>query len=134
MRKALTIKVKSKTTTLKYVINSLVATTADFLTFFLGVNGLHLETVFATLLGNTAGAGVSYSVQHHWVFKHKSEQKMRVRIAKFAVGVAISMLSNMVLVSLLHYLFGWAPWPARVGAAIGAWSLGYWFNKKIVFK
>jgi putative flippase GtrA len=134
MRKALTAKVKSKSTVLKYVVNSMAATTADFLTFFLMSDGLGVEVVVATLTGNTAGAAASYSVLHEWVFKNKSEQKKRVRVAKFAFGVALCMLSNMVLVSLLHYLFGWAAWPARIGAAIGAWSLGYWFNKKVVFK
>ena len=52
---------------------------------------------------------------------------------KFESSLAV-LLSNMLLVSLLHYLLGWAPWPARIAAAVGAWSLGYWFNKKIVFK
>ena len=131
---SLKIKVKSKKTAIKYAFNSVVATTADFMVFLIALNGLQIETVIATLMGNTAGATVSYSILHQWVFKHKSEQKIRVRIAKFAVGVAISMLSNMLLVSLLHYLLGWAPWPARIAAAVGAWSLGYWFNKKIVFK
>ncbi len=134
MRKALTTKVKSKSTVLKYGLNSIVATMADFLMFFIMSNGLGSEVVIATFVGNAAGAGVSYTVLHEWVFKNKSEQKRRVRVAKFTLGVAICMLSNMILVSLLHYLFGWAAWPARVGAAVGAWSLGYWFNKKVVFK
>ncbi len=133
MRKALTAKVKSKSTVAKYALNSLMATTADFSAFLLS-NNMGNEVLISTIMGNTVGAGVSYAVLHEWVFKNKSEQKRRVRVAKFAFGVAICMLSNMVLVSLLHYWLGWSAWPARIGAAVGAWSLGYWFNKKVVFK
>lgn len=134
MLKTHRIKVKSKVTVLKYAFNSLVATTADFFTFHLLVDGLTVETVSATFWGNVAGAVVSFSLLQHWVFKNTSEKKTRRRISKFTLGVAITMLSNMMLVTLLHYIFGWSAWPARIGAALGAWALGYWFNRKIVFK
>lgn len=134
MYKIVAAKAKSKVTLFKYALNSLTATSADFSAFFLFFNGIGLEAVFSTFLGNLVGATVSYSMQARWVFKAKTEQKKRVRIAKFAVGVVIGILSNLFLVSLLHYLLGWATWPARIAAAVGAWSLGYWFNKKIVFK
>ena len=118
----------------KYVVNSLAATTADFLTFYMLVNGILCEAVTATMLGNIAGAFVSFWILQRWVFVDAAPEKLAWQLSKFAAGVGICIVSNMLLVAVLNHFLGWAPWPSRVTAAIGAWGLGYWINHKLVFR
>ena len=124
----------SPSVTAKYVVNSLAATTADFLTFYMLVNGVLCEAVTATMLGNIAGALVSFGILQRWVFRDASTERLSWLLSKFAAGVAICIVSNMLLVGLLHHFLGWAPWPSRIVAAVSAWILGYWINHKRVFR
>lgn len=125
---------KKRAATLKYAVNSVVATQADFITFHLLHEGMSGDAVFATFGGNTVGAGVSFLLLQRWVYPHAAPDKMRRRLTRFALGVAVSTAANVALMSALHHWSGWAPWPSRIGAAGGAWGIGYWFNQNVVFK
>lgn len=118
----------------KYVVNSLAATTADFLTFYMLVNGILCEAVTATVFGNVAGACISFWILQRWVFTDATSERLTWQLSKFAAGVGICILSNMLLVGIFHHLMGWTPWPSRITAALGAWVLGYWINHRLVFR
>jgi len=119
---------------IKYLGNSLAATGADFTTFHMLVFSMQMEAVKATMLGNMAGAGVSFTLLQWWVFRGVSQDHIARKIVKFAVGVGICIISNMILVAIFNHLMGWTPWPSRITAAVGAWALGYWYNARVVFK
>lgn len=126
--------VKKRAETIKYAVNSVAATNADFLTFHALHKGLGGEAVMSTLGGNAVGAGVSFLILQQWVFRDAAPTRMRRKVSRFALGVAVSMAANMALMAAMHHGIGMSAWPARVGSAVGAWGVGYWFNKKVVFK
>jgi putative flippase GtrA len=118
----------------KYMINSVVATTTDFMIYGVLVNALDNEPVQSVLMGNIGGAAVSFLLLHHWVFRDASAQKIRKKVFRFMMGFALTMSTSAVLVAFIHHGLGGSPWVARLTAAGVAWGLGYWFNRHIVFK
>lgn len=133
MLKPIQLKIKAYAIVLKYALNSLAATAMDFTTYHFLVDRFGVEVVVSTFLGNAMGAVISYSMLRLWVFKEASGQQTSQQIGKFIAGVVMITITNMIFVSMLHYFFAWSAWPARIASAIGAWLLGYWFNRKIVF-
>jgi len=110
------------------------ATAADFSAFHLLADIAKTEIVTSTLGGNLFGAINSFLLLYFWVFKGAQEGKLSQKISKFAIGVILCTLCNMLFAGLFHYCFGWSIWNARIIAALGTWVLGYWYNKRITFR
>jgi putative flippase GtrA len=123
-----------KAPALKYVVNSLAATSLDFWSFHLLLSTASWSVVGATFGGNTMGAAISFWLQQRWVFKDAQPVRLRKRLIRFVTGVGLCMVSNMVFVAILADIAGWPAWPARITAACAAWILGFWFNRKVVFR
>jgi putative flippase GtrA len=117
----------------KYGLSSLGATSVDFAVFHLVLTWLLMPAVPATVAGRCAGMVVAFWMQRYWVFRHTHATnwwKMRV---KYGSGVILGMGLNVSGVWLLHDVFGWLPWPARIASAIAGWFLLFWFNRYVVF-
>lgn len=127
-------KIIQSNSVLPYMVNSVVATAADFSVFHIGLTQLGCEAVWATFLGNCVGAVLSFFMLRFWVFADAAPASLKLRMAKFAVGVCLIMLTNAVLVAFFHHICIFPAWPSRIGAAIGAWLVGFLFNRHIVFE
>ena len=134
MRVKIAEKRKKSAKLLQYGVNSVAATAVDFLSFQFFRDIVQTEMVMATFGGNIMGASISFILLQKWVFKGRSEEKKRRKLAKFVAGVLLSMVLNTFMTGWLHYIAGWEVWPARIGAALVAWLLGFWFNRTIVFR
>jgi putative flippase GtrA len=119
---------------LQYALNSVLATAADFTIFFLLTHYTNVEIMLSTILGNAAGAIVSFFLLYHWVFRDHSTKKWHRYMPRFAFGVAVCTVSNSLLTGFLHYSFQLEPVLARIAAAILTWMLGYQLNKQIFVK
>lgn len=125
---------KAISTTLKYIFNSIVATASDFLGFHLFLTVVGIDTVFATFGGNVIGAVVSFFLLRYFVFVDAAPARLTKQMSRFAIGVGLIMCANVILVTFFHHLCALPPWPSRIGAALGAWIVGYFFNRKLVFQ
>lgn len=93
---------------LGYVAAGLAATATHYAVMVALVTWAALAEVAASSLGFIAGAGVKYPLNYWAVFA--SEQRHRVAIPRFALGLAVGFVLNALLLALLlrlldvHYM------------------------------
>jgi putative flippase GtrA len=117
----------------KYGSASLMATSADFVMFHIGLTYLGVTPVLATILGRSMGAIVAFLLHRSWVFKGSKNRDGNVLRLKYVLGILLGMGLSAVGVWLLNGVLSLDPWPARIVTATAVWFFGFLFNKKIVF-
>lgn len=117
----------------KYGLTSLTATGVDFSVFHLALTMMAAHAVQATVAGRCTGAVVSFWLQRRWVFQAAHATQWQALVVKYSSGVLLGMSMNVGGVWLLHDLFDWRPWPARIAAATATWLIVFLFNHRVVF-
>lgn len=118
----------------KYSTTSVAATAVDFSVFYLlGLSVGNLPDSAAALLSVICGAWVSWTLHRRWVFTH-SEVGLRAAGSRYFAGVLLCIALNAVAVALLCDVLGFQRMFGRAMAAVSAWVVVYWFNRRVVFK
>ena len=118
----------------KYSATSVAATAVDFSVFYLlGFSGENLPDSAAALLSAGCGAWVSWTLHRRWVFAH-SEVGLRAASSRYFAGVLLCIALNALAVLLLCDVLALPRMLGRTVAAVSAWAVVYWFNRRVVFK
>jgi putative flippase GtrA len=122
-----------KQTTAKYMLVSLLATVSDFLVFsFLGMFNPQSDAV-STIISMLVGAVVAWSLHYYWVFRH-SLVSFNQKWKRYVGGIGLSMLFNVLIMALLADLLACPRMASRVCTSMLVWAIGFWFNRRMVFK
>jgi putative flippase GtrA len=117
----------------KYALVSVFATALDF-TIFFGIS--HFSTVagsVATFTGACAGGVLSYFLHAKWVFS-ASKVEPRAMTVRYVAGVLLSIFLNSIFVGISCDWLDFPRIPSRILAAVLAWIVIFWFNRRVVFK
>jgi putative flippase GtrA len=123
----------SKRLTVQYTAVSLLATATDFVFFILFSILTNVTASLATLFSMLIGTLVSWFLHQYWVFSSSKVQNKQKTI-RYIYGVALSMLLNVGMMSILADAAAFPRFLSRVISAMMVGITIYWFNRNFVFK
>jgi putative flippase GtrA len=123
----------SKRLTVQYTAVSLLATATDFVFFILFSILTNVTASLATLFSMLIGTLVSWFLHQYWVFSSSKVQNKQKSI-RYVYGVALSMLLNVGMMSILADAAAFPRFLSRVISAMIVGITIYWFNRNFVFK